>query len=108
MKSPAYGLPNLIPDDAVAYFGCRAILKNGIVDILLDRKDCSFNDEKSKKQFATWFEKQLKPRGWITKEAKLCYGNEDKLHSFDDGKFHIRMNTKASYGYLYITAWMDA
>lgn len=24
------------------------------------------------------------------------------------GRFHIRANPNASYGYLYVTAWMDS
>ena len=105
MKSPVWGLPDLIPDDAPAYFGCRAILRQGFPEVLGDRKDFQIDSDDGQ-AFMEWFEGP--GWDWIEKESSRCYGNEDKLHSYDDGRFHVRMNTNASYGYLYITAWMDA
>jgi hypothetical protein len=104
MKSLAWGLPGLVPDDAPNMWGARAIFKNGIVDIVPDRHSLSATYEPMK--FMKWLQK--KGLKWLEKEAKCLRGNREELVSLDDGKFHLRANTNASYGYLYITAWEDA
>ena len=55
MKSPVWGLPDLIPDDAPAYFGCRAILRQGFPEVLGDRKDFQINSGDGQ-AFIGWFE----------------------------------------------------
>ena len=45
MKSPVWGLPNLVPDDAPAYWGARAILRQGFPEVLGDRKDFQINSD---------------------------------------------------------------
>lgn len=105
MKSLAWGLPNLIPDDAVAAWGARAILRQGVLDFPRDRCD-AFGDEGEKLVFSRWLSRHGFP--WLDEDiAFSAKGNEARLYSLDDGRFHMRANTNASYGYLYVTAWMD-
>ena len=105
MKSPAWGLPDLIPDDAPAYYGCRAILRNGVLDFVPNRTYAYFEDDKVEKVFLKW----LNGAGlkWLRKVAKDAYGNVDELYEYCAPRFHMCANTQASYGYLYVTAWMD-
>lgn len=105
MRSLAWGLPDLVPDDAPAAWGARAILRNGVLDIPGDRVDSFFATKGDKTEFIDW----LKGWGmlWLHDKARTLRGDKAELHSLDDGLFHVRCNTNASHGYLYITVWVD-
>jgi hypothetical protein len=104
----AWGLQGVIPKTAAAAFGARAILKNGVVDIVPDRTDV-FDAANGSGEWLTLL-KWINGPGlkWINGQAKHLYGDSALLCALDDGRFHARMNTNASYGYLYISAWADA
>jgi len=104
MKNLKYGIRDIIPDDAVAAWGARAILKNGNVDLVPDRGDY-FGEDEPWDSFGDWVNSVA--MAWLEKQAEAIRGNENNLHSLDDGCFHIRCNAQASHGYLYVTAWMD-
>lgn len=108
MRPLAYGLQDVIPESAVAAWGCRAILKGGVVDVVPDRKDFHITaDVEIHKLFPKKLQAAFGARGWITKTAHNVRGNSTEVKALDDDNFHIRMSTNASYGYLYISAWMD-
>lgn len=106
MRPLSYGLQNVIPDDAVAAWGCRAILKNGFVDIVPDRKDMVI-PEQYMVNFGPWLNDVMSDEGWVDLTAATMKGDRDEVKAYDLGPFHIRMSTNASYGYLYISAWME-
>lgn len=103
-KTLEWGLKSVDVSGASAAWGARMILKNGVVDILHDRTD-RFSDGESWGEFASWLNNKILP--WVQKQAKVMLGDEDLEHGMDKGKFHVRCNTNASHGYLYVTAWMD-
>lgn len=103
-RSLAWGIRDIVPESAVAAWGARMILRSGNIDIVWDRTD-KYCAPGSEKKFARWLEKKVLP--WVRKEAKSIYSNENQMHSFDDKEFHIRCNAQASYGYLYVSAWME-
>lgn len=99
-----YGIRDIIPDDAVAAWGARAILRNGVLDIVWDRVDYT-DAAPSDSEFLTWMNHNGLP--WVREQAEAIPGNENKIHRLDDGPFHIACNAQASHGYLYISAWRD-
>lgn len=105
MKSLCWGMQDVIPDESVAAWGARTILRQGSVDVVWDRQQLDAPDEKNFKAFTKWIDKKGLP--WLRKEAKNIWGNSSDTHAFDDGPFHLRANAQASYGYLYVAAWMD-
>jgi len=100
-----WGLSDLVPADARAAWGARAILKRGVVDLVHDRMDAAFVDDDAKAVFVAWLNGAGKK--WLNATAEGMHGDEYKLFSHDDGPFHMRANTNKSYGYLYVSAWMD-
>ena len=106
MRPLAYGLQNVIPETAKAAWGCRAILNAGCVDIVHDRKDMEIPDE-SAVEFKAWLRDVMSDHGWVDVVAKRMKGNRDDVESLDRSNFHVRMSTNSSYGYLYISAWME-
>lgn len=93
------------PTNAAAKFGARAILKFGVVDILTDRMDFEVESNAAGNELGEWLQRGANL--WLREKAKRINVSENALHSWDCGKFHIRCNAQASYGYLYIAAWMD-
>jgi len=100
-----WGLSDLVPEDAVAAWGARAILRNYVLDMPPDRMNAAFEDDTSKQVFLMWLNTRCAK--WLEAVARQARGDEAELFSFDDGPFHMRANTNKSYGYLYVTAWMD-
>lgn len=92
-----------VPDNAVTAWGARAIFKNGLVDVLSDRKD--YWPDVPPFEFVEWL--QGEAFSALDDWADKVWNSEDKLFSYDKGKRHLRANPKASHGYLYITAWME-
>ena len=45
---------------------------------------------------------------WLDNLALMLWGNDPAMYALDDGPFHIRASAQASYGYLYVSVWMDA
>ena len=102
---PAWGLTAEIPATATAAFGARTVLKNGIIDWVPDRGEWQAEVVEDKKTMMTWVRRVGEP--WLSKEARHLRGNEATLVSLDDDRCHMRANTNASPGYLYVAAWID-
>jgi len=49
-----------------------------------------------------------KVMSWLDNLALDLRGNDPMTYALDDGRFHARASAQASYGYLYVTVWMDA
>jgi hypothetical protein len=109
MKSLAWGIQNVIPDNALAAWGARAILSQGYVDLLGDRMaslpEVPMEESEDKTALYTWMEEKAMPQ--IRKDAESIPGNDDMVYPIDDVRFHARYGAQRSYGYLYITTWMD-
>ena len=95
--------------EASAAWGARAIYRN-CVDVPWDRQHLA-GDEPAKRALAQWLAK--KTGGGMTLLAKRLKAegvlpSEDREIAIDHGRFHLRANPRKSYGYVYITAWMDA
>lgn len=104
MKSLAYGIQDIIPDDAIAAWGARAILRNGVMDIVMDRTD-RFFAKGTAVNFAEWMGFTGLP--WVNKTALNIWGEDRDVHRFQDGPFNVVCSAQGSHGYLYITAWMS-
>lgn len=107
MKPLTYGLSDMVPHDAVAAWGARAILRNGYLDFPPDRRDMWFENHEVKGEFVDWMESLGMP--WLEDKAmNHCRGNIEHLFFHDAAPYHIACNTNASHGYLYVIAWRDA
>ena len=88
----------------------RAKAGTGVcVDVVWDRQSIA-GEEPAKRALAQWLAK--KTGGGMTLLAKRLKADgvypEDSIEiAIDHGRFHLRANPRSSYGYLYITAWMD-
>jgi len=45
---------------------------------------------------------------WLDNLTLTLRGNDPETYALDEGPFHARASAQASYGYLYVTVWMDA
>lgn len=55
------------------------------------------------------FEAFMKADGlaFFQEAAGISRGDREQMFTHDDGTFHCRCNTNASYGYFYMCAWED-
>lgn len=103
----AYGVSNVeIPDDCAAALGYRAILRNEHIDLVYDRVDRCMVEVTDWHAIHHWYEVKGVP--WLDYLAQRIWSSDPTTYSLDDGLFHIRASAQASYGYLYVTMWMDA
>jgi hypothetical protein len=108
--SAAYGARAIYTRDygSLGGFGRPGVRVN--VDVVWDRQSIA-GDEPAKRALAQWLAR--KTGGGMTLLAKRLKAegvlpSEDREIAIDHGRFHLRANPRKSYGYLYITAWMDA
>lgn len=102
----AYGVSGVeVPDDCVAAVSFRAILRGGVLDILWDRSDRHFASEGAKGAMVDWYGDRA--MDWLDQLAEKVRGNDTTVYVLDEGPFHARASAQASYGYLYVTLWMD-
>lgn len=124
LRSLTYGLKDPAAD-AVAVWGARAIYsrdrgafeqnytKSGkprkrgrvpwfTVDLLWDRKDAT-GDKAALKRLCDWLDKVALPK--LRMEIDL-EPSESTNYTIEDENFTLHANPRASYGYLYITAWV--
>lgn len=91
----------------MAAWGARAIITTGQFDAPSDRRafhwELACGDERD--EFVQWLGHVAYP--WLKERARLIPPNENLTHVLDEGRLHIRANAQASYGYLYVSAWMD-
>ena len=102
----SYGVSSAeIPDDCAAALGYRAILRNGHIDLVYDRVDRCMVEVTDWHGLQRWYE--AKGVAWLDDLADRIWGNDPMTYALDDGRFHVRASAQASYGYLYVTVWMD-
>ena len=103
----AYGVSSVdIPDDCAAALGYRAIFTRGALDIVQDRVARHFPTQVGHDAILDWY--GTKVMSWLDNLALDLRGNDPMTYALDDGRFHARASAQASYGYLYVTVWMDA
>ena len=103
----SYGVSSVeIPDDCAAALGYRAILRNGCIDVVQDRVARHFTTQKGHDALLGWY--GAKCMNWLDNLTWSLRGNDPAVYALDEGLFHIRASAQASYGYLYVTVWMDA
>lgn len=103
----AYGVSSVdIPDDCAAALGYRAILQRGHIDIVSDRVARHFPTQEDHDALLDWY--GAKVMNWLDNLALTLRGNDPATYALDEGPFHVRASAQASYGYLYVTVWMDA
>ena len=44
---------------------------------------------------------------WLDNLTCTLRGNDPKTYALDEGRFHARASAQASYGYLYVSVWVD-
>ena len=44
---------------------------------------------------------------WLDNLACTLRNNDPMTYALDDGLFHVRASAQASYGYLYVSVWVD-
>lgn len=105
MKSPRWGIANVVPDDATAYWGARGTLRGEVIDIPFDRQEWAGDSEDEEQLLADW----MYDIGWHRVEtlAENLKGNSPEIKHIDCGMYHIRISIQASYGHVFITAWKD-
>jgi len=80
------------------------------VDVVSNRQSIA-GDEPAKRALAQWLaRKRGGAMALLVKRLKEdgVLPSEDREIAIDHGRFHLRANPRRSYGYVYITAWMDA
>lgn len=103
----SYGVSSAeIPDDCQAALGYRAILKNGYIDLVHDRVARHAPEAGAWQALQYWYE--TCGMSWLDDLAQRIWSNDPMTYSLDDGPFHVRASAQASYGYLYVSVWMDA
>ena len=95
-----------IPDDCAAALGYRAIFTRGAIDIVHDRVARHNPEMGAWQALQHWY--GAKVMNWLDNLTCTLRGNDPMTYALDDGCFHIRASAQASYGYLYVTVWMDA
>lgn len=102
----AYGVSSVdIPDDCAAALGYRAILRNGRIDIVQDRVARHFPTQEGHDALLDWY--GTKVMSWLDNLACTLRGNDPMTYALDEGRFHARASAQASYGYLYVSVWVD-
>ena len=102
----SYGVSSAeVPDDCAAALGYRAIFTRGALDIVHDRVARHFPTQEGHDALLGWY--GAKVMSWLANLACTLRGNDPMTYALDDGRFHVRASAQASYGYLYVTVWMD-
>lgn len=102
-----YGVSSAeIPDDCAAALGYRAIFHRGAVDIVQDRVARHFPTQAGHDAILDWYGTRV--MSWLDNLTCTLRGNDPETYALDEGRFHARASAQASYGYLYVTVWMDS
>lgn len=102
----AYGVSSVdIPDDCAAALGYRAILRNGYIDLVYNRVGRHCPEDGAWQALQHWYEAKGVP--WLDALAQRIWHSDPMTYALDEGRFHIRASAQASYGYLYVSVWVD-
>jgi hypothetical protein len=96
------------PEGTETFWGCRAIFRDGTIDIVWDRT--SSDGDLKASGLEKWLNEQALPylRHLAAHDDDFPQPNEYRsVEVFGDG-FYLRANPQRSYGYLYIGAWPSA
>ena len=98
---------NPIPENAMAAWGARAILKQQCLDLLWDRQ-CFVQgelSEREKDRLVNWINKKGLPklREHIVKNR--WKNDSEEVFELNQENYHLRASCRCSYGYCYISAW---
>jgi hypothetical protein len=105
----AWGAAWLLPDKWTAAWGARGIADKNcrpesddshVVGLLYDRQSAAGNNA-AVKELLSWI------NGTVLPIFGAFYGDGKEVFKKDDGDFHARWTENASYGYVYVVAWMD-
>lgn len=101
-----FGLYPGIFKDGRPNWGARAILdRHGNVDIVWDRQQMEGGDDLDRQRLAKWLETKGIPRlRRMLRKSPLGLYENDEVQVLQGG-YILMANPKASYGYLYITAY---
>jgi hypothetical protein len=105
MINLAYGLRDVIPDDARGAVGMRMIVtQDGLVDIVWDRCDAWGNFALLEEHFPIATMRKV-IQGKLFNYEILT--RENKVHTlFADGPVTFLANAQDSGGYLYVSGWI--
>jgi len=112
-RTPGWGAAWLLPKEWSAAWGARAIADEEYdpkrskweapmhrASLLADRQSASGKNEAVRK-LLDWINENVLP-------IRMIYdGCSREVTVVDDGEFHARWTPNASFGYIYIVAWMD-
>ena len=101
----AYGVSSAeIPDDCAAALGYRALLRGGAT-VVHERVARHFPTQEGHDALLDWY--GTKVMNWLDNLALDLRGNDPMTYALDEGRFHVRASAQASYGYLYVSVWVD-
>jgi len=93
--------------DARFHWGARAILRDGVIDLVWDRQGVEgAAADHERTALAAWLNEKAMP--WMRAYAKhgedFPSGDEDREVSVSGDGYKLRANPRSSYGYLYMSA----
>ncbi len=109
---PAFGLHSVIPDDALAAWGMRMIVtQRGDADIVPDRMG-SDEGPHSQRLLDLLNERVRLPEvrdmvGELLRAHVMVTTKGEDFILYMDDEITVHANTNASFGYCYVTAWLD-
>jgi hypothetical protein len=104
MDKLRWGQADLVPDDARAAWGCRAIAtSSGAHDMVWDRTDCVGSDEARAELLAmlndgrpmSWEDLSMMSRRYDDDEVGMAYTD-----------YEVSVRTRSAGGYCYVTIWL--
>lgn len=109
MSVPMYGYRR-VPEGLRAVWAARLIAPN---DLLHDRQDLVADDQRAKEQLVAWLNgdpagsgvlAELRSRlaGWPLRDV------DEEFTIYEDALGKVVGNTQASFGYVYVAAWLHA
>lgn len=97
----------LVPEQAPAYWGARAIYRDSRIDFLPDRQDMIGDDEDRRQLRQALID--AKAHDEITRFFRHTYVSpSEAAHRmiFENERVAVAASPNGSYGYLYLTAWL--
>lgn len=94
-----------LPDTptVAAKWGARMIVEKQKLDVVYDRQD-NRGEKEDRLALHAWLDATGMP--WLNAQIPWRNDKQDERR-LDDGRFHIKASTNASFGYLYVCAWME-
>ena len=119
---PAWGLPHVVPDDAIAAWGARLIVtQQGAVDLVPDRMgsdgggqsavlmallNARFPYSMLRDTISTLLKGLRVREGDMWVKIQMHTREPEDFILFMDDRLVVHANTNGSAGYCYVTAWL--